>query len=80
MTSITLEADFWEQFRLIVLEHGTTIGSLLSEIERTMRLLPKQGPGRTRVLTLSAAVRLFVLRDVLARCGNSHTSQEPRSR
>jgi hypothetical protein len=26
-TSISVEAEFWEQFKLIVLEHRTTVGS-----------------------------------------------------
>jgi predicted DNA-binding ribbon-helix-helix protein len=69
-TSLTIEPDFWEQFRLIVMEHGITVGALLTEIERTMRLLPYQGPGRHRVRTLSAAVRVFVLQEVLARADN----------
>jgi predicted DNA-binding ribbon-helix-helix protein len=61
-TSLTIEPDFWEQFRLIVMEHGVTVGVLLTEIERTMRLLPY--PERHRVRTLSAAVRVYVLRTV----------------
>jgi hypothetical protein len=47
-TSISVEPDFWEQFRLIVIERQTTISSLLAEIERTMRLLPNQGKGCER--------------------------------
>jgi predicted DNA-binding ribbon-helix-helix protein len=59
-------ADFWEQFRLIVIERRTTISNLLTEIERTMRLLPYQGKGCDRTLILSAAVRVFVLRTVMS--------------
>jgi predicted DNA-binding ribbon-helix-helix protein len=77
-TSITLEAEFWEQFRLIVLEYGTSISAMLAEIDRTMRLMPKQRPRRHRVLTLSAAVRLFVLKDVMAR--SSEDAQASRDR
>ena len=66
-TSISVEPDFWEQFRLIVIERRTTISNLLAEIERTMRLLPDQGKGCDRTLTLSAAVRVFVLRTVMSR-------------
>jgi predicted DNA-binding ribbon-helix-helix protein len=65
-TSISVEPDFWEQFRLIVIERRTTISNLLTEIERTMRLLPDQGKGCDRTLTLSAAVRVFVLRTVMS--------------
>jgi predicted DNA-binding ribbon-helix-helix protein len=65
-TSISVEPDFWEQFRLIVIERRTTISNLLAEIERTMRLLPDQGKGCDRTLTLSAAVRVFVLRTVMS--------------
>ena len=77
-TSITLEAEFWEQFRLIVLEYGTSISAMLAEIDRTMRLMPKQRPGRHRVLSLSAAVRIFVLKDVMAR--SSEDAQASRDR
>jgi predicted DNA-binding ribbon-helix-helix protein len=65
-TSISVEPDFWEQFRLIVIERRTTISNLLAEIERTMRLLPDLGKGYDRTLTLSAAVRVFVLRTVMS--------------
>ena len=65
-TSISVEPDFWEEFRLIVIERRTTISNLLAEIERTMRLLPDQGKGYDRTLTLSAAVRVFVLRTVIS--------------
>ena len=44
-TSISLERDFWELFRLKVMEHGCTVGELLAHIDRTMRLLPDKGPG-----------------------------------
>jgi hypothetical protein len=53
-TSITVEPEFWEQFRLMTMERQTTIGKLLAEIDRTGRLLPHQRPGRHRVRTLSA--------------------------
>ena len=49
------------------MERGTTIGKLLAEIDRTHRLLPYQGPGRPRVLAMSAAVRVFVLQEVMAK-------------
>ena len=80
-TSISVEPDFWEQFRLIVIERRTTISNLLAEIERTMRLLPDQGKGCDRTLTLSAAVRVFVLRTVMSqsssrRGASRHTPQE----
>ena len=64
-TSVWLEPSFWDQFRLIALEHGTTIGKMLAEVDRTQRLLPYQGPGNPRVLGLSAAVRVFVLQDLM---------------
>jgi hypothetical protein len=38
---------------------------MLAEVDRTQRLLPYQGPGNPRVLGLSAAVRVFVLRDLM---------------
>ena len=34
-TSISLEPEFWEQFRLITMERGTTIGKLVAEIDRS---------------------------------------------
>ena len=66
-TSITVEPEFWEQFRLMTMERQTTIGKLLAEIDRTGRLLPHQGPGRHRVRTLSAALRVFVLQTLISR-------------
>jgi predicted DNA-binding ribbon-helix-helix protein len=53
----------------------TTISRLLAEINRTMRLLPYQGPGRHRVRTLSAAVRVFVLQTLIARSSNEALPQ-----
>ena len=38
--AINAEPEFWEQFRLIVMERGTTISELLAEIDRKHRLLP----------------------------------------
>ena len=77
-TSISLEPEFWEQFRLITMERRTTIGKLLAEIDRTQRLLPYQGPGRPRVLALSAAVRVFVLREVMAKLADAEARASPR--
>jgi predicted DNA-binding ribbon-helix-helix protein len=70
-TSITVEPEFWEQFRLMTMERQTTIGKLLAEIDRTGRLLPHQGPGRHRVRTLSAAVRIFVFQALMARLADA---------
>jgi predicted DNA-binding ribbon-helix-helix protein len=78
-TSLTIEPDFWEQFRVIVMEHGVTVGVLLTEIERTMRLLPHQGPGRHRVRTLSAAVRVFVLQMLISRSSSGARRARVRS-
>jgi predicted DNA-binding ribbon-helix-helix protein len=41
--------------------------------------MPFQGPGRHRVRTLSAAIRVFVLQEVLARADNpiEHATQHP---
>ena len=64
-TSISLERDFWELFRLRVMEHGSTVGELLAHIDRTMRLLPDKGPKYDRTISLSAAVRLYVLRSLM---------------
>jgi predicted DNA-binding ribbon-helix-helix protein len=76
-TSISVEAEFWEQFKLIVLEHRTTVGKLLAEIDRTVRLMPYQAPGFHRVRNLSSAVRVFVLRDALAKALKAHTKPVP---
>jgi predicted DNA-binding ribbon-helix-helix protein len=66
-TTITLEDEFWEQLRLIATTRNTAISQLLAEIDRTGRLLAYQGPGRHRVRTLSAAVRVFVLQTFISR-------------
>ena len=77
--SINVEPEFWDQLRLITLERQTTMAKLITEVDRVGRLLPPQGPGRHRVRTLSAAVRIFVLQEVLARSKNpiEHASQRP---
>ena len=77
-TSISLEPEFWEQFRLITMERGTTIGKLLAEIDRTQRLLPYQGPGRPRVLAMSAAVRVFVLQTFMAKLADAEARASRR--
>ena len=62
-TSINVEPEYWDQLRLITLERQTTMAKLITEIDRIGRLLPPQGPGRHRVRTLSAAIRIFVLQE-----------------
>ena len=76
-TSINVEPEFWDQLRLITLERQTTMAKLITEIDRIGRLLPPQGPGRHRVRTLSAAIRIFVLQEVLVRADNpiEHATQ-----
>ena len=66
-SSVTIEPEYWEQLRLMAFERQSTLTALLSEINRKGRLLPFQGPGRYRVLSLSAAIRLFVLQELLAK-------------
>jgi predicted DNA-binding ribbon-helix-helix protein len=58
-TSITVEPEFWKQFRLMTMERQTTIGKLLAEIDRlssgmTMRT-------RRRLARLSASQRRLSL-------------------
>jgi predicted DNA-binding ribbon-helix-helix protein len=78
-TSITLEHEFWAQLHLIAAERQSSLGQLITEIDRIGRLLPPQGPGRHRVRTLSAAIRVFVLQEVLARVDDltEHATQRP---
>jgi predicted DNA-binding ribbon-helix-helix protein len=78
-TSINVEPEFWDQLRLITLERQTTMAKLITEIDRIGRLLPPQGPGCHRVRTLSAAIRVFVLQEVLARVDDLtvHASEHP---
>ena len=70
MTSINAEPEFWEQFRLIVMERGTTISELLAEIDRKHRLLPYPN-AHPRVLALSAALRVFVLQELMAKLADA---------
>ena len=58
-TSIHVEPEFWEQFPGY--DGAWDDDRELAEIDRTQRLFPYQGPGRPRVLAMSAAVRVFVL-------------------
>jgi predicted DNA-binding ribbon-helix-helix protein len=78
-TSVNVEPQFWDQLRLIAVERETTLNRLIMEIDRKGRLLPFQGPGRHRVRTLSAAIRIFVLQEILARADNpiEHATQRP---
>jgi predicted DNA-binding ribbon-helix-helix protein len=78
-TSIAVEPEFWEQLRLITIERRTTTAKLIAEIDRTMRLLPYQGPGRHRVRTLSAAVRVFVLQTLISRSSSGARRARLRS-
>jgi predicted DNA-binding ribbon-helix-helix protein len=73
-SSVTVEPEFWEQLRIIALEQRVKLNVLITEIDRTGRLLPPQGLYRRRVRTLSAAIRVFVLYDVLAKLAQA---QEP---
>jgi predicted DNA-binding ribbon-helix-helix protein len=75
---IHLESEFWDLFRLATIERGTTIGRLLAEVDRTHRLLPYQGPGTPRVLGLSAAVRVFVLREVMTKLARAEARASRR--
>ena len=70
---ISLEPEFWDLFRLATIERRTTIGKLLAEIDRTHRLLPRQESGTPRVLALSAAVRVFVLRELMRKLAQAET-------
>jgi predicted DNA-binding ribbon-helix-helix protein len=78
-SSVTLEHDFWEQLKLIAFERQTTLTALLTEINRKGRLLPFQGHGRHRVMTLSAAIRLFVLQELLAKIASLSERASPHS-
>jgi predicted DNA-binding ribbon-helix-helix protein len=73
-SSVSVEPEFWDQLRLAAWERQTTLTNLLVEINRTGRLLPPQGPNQHRVRNLSAAVRVFVLNEVLAKLAQA---QEP---
>src|SRR4029077_17665109 len=76
---IHLEPEFWDLFRLATIERGTTIGRLLAEVDRTHRLLPYQGRGTPRVLGLSAAVRVFVLREVMTKLARAEAQANRRA-
>jgi predicted DNA-binding ribbon-helix-helix protein len=71
--------DFWDQFRLIAVERGTSIRALIDEIDRTGRLLAYREPGTPRVLGLSAAVRVFVLHDLMRKLAVAEARASRRS-
>ena len=77
-TSISLEPAFWDHFRLMAIEQETSIKALIDEIEHTERLLPYQGPKTPRVLALSAAVRVFVLRDLMRKLADAEARASRR--
>ena len=78
-SSVTLETGFWDQLRQIATERQTTLSDVLAEINRKGRLLPFQGHGRNRVLNLSAALRLFVLQELLAKIASLNARASPHS-
>lgn len=51
-TSVSLEPAFWEAFRAIAAERGTTVNALAAAIDE----------GRTGDAGLASAIRVFVLR------------------
>jgi predicted DNA-binding ribbon-helix-helix protein len=73
-SSVSIEYDFRDQLRLIATERQTTLTALLTEINRKGRLLPFQGHGRHRVLTLSAAIRLFGATSIVVARSLIHSS------
>ena len=77
-TTITLEDEFWEQLRIIAVTRNVAISQLLAEIDRTMRLQPAR-PGYSRVRTLSAAVRVFVLQTLTSPPSNAGRHARGRS-
>jgi predicted DNA-binding ribbon-helix-helix protein len=76
---VSVEPDFWQHFRLIAFERRSTITALVSEINRKGRLLPFQGRGKHRVLSLSAAIRLCVLQELQAKLEMANKRAIPRS-
>jgi predicted DNA-binding ribbon-helix-helix protein len=75
-TSLTMEREFWEQFRLITIERRVTVGELLRVIERTGRLQPYRGQSHVlerrreglRLLTLEmpeTAIEAAIIRGFL---------------
>ena len=80
-TSVCLEPAFWEQFQLVAIERGVSIRALVDEVDRTERLLGFSKPGTPRVLALSAAVRVFVLRDLMRKLADAEArASRPRRR
>ena len=60
-----------------VMERGTTISELLAEIDRKHRLLPYPN-AHPRVLALSAALRVFVLRELMAKLADAEARASRR--
>lgn len=56
-TSVSLEADFWDALKLIADRRNQSLNQLIAEIDSE------------RLGNLSSAIRVFVLRDLLARLG-----------
>ncbi len=54
-TSVSVEAAFWDELAAIAKRRGLSINALVSEIDRG------------REVSLSAAIRLYVLEDVKSR-------------
>lgn len=76
-TSVSLESLFWEQLVRLATKRGSSLAALVAEIdtERSRMLLAGQSGGG-----LSSAIRLYVLRQVLAEAGEQSgkgTGQAP---
>ncbi|OAN50440.1 aryl-sulfate sulfotransferase [Paramagnetospirillum marisnigri] len=54
-TSVTIEREFWDEFKSIAESRGVSVNQLVAEIDST------------RSGNLSSAIRVFVLREVKGR-------------
>jgi predicted DNA-binding ribbon-helix-helix protein len=75
--SISVDPLTWGYLRMIAMDRGSSISALMTEIDRTRRLETGRS-GKSRVRSLSSAVRMFVLENLSERITPSK-SRWPRS-
>ena len=66
LTSISLEDEFWRELRRLADRQDMPLGNFLADIDRNRRA--------AGIATLSSAIRVHVVKELMARAGVDHVS------
>lgn len=66
-TSVSVEDEFWDEFKQIASRDGKSVNDLISEIDRA----------QPEAANLSSALRLYVFKDVQSRAAHQVTYKKP---